>query len=167
MTEIELTQNVRDFIDQTGCEIGKFAAFEYDIDMFFTFRNNNISSPIEQILYCALIAISRFNYMRDSITILPQFSIGEYRVDFLVSYIGGEERQTIIECDSQQFHDRAEPERRYEKKRDRFLQSKGYKVFRFTGSEITKNPMEIAAEIISFITNDPIENIALNSCLGD
>jgi very-short-patch-repair endonuclease len=124
---------------------------------------NNIDQADPQEIRGELIVVG--------ISIDPQFQIGKYRVDFKISYGAflsqrdhikapciqqGENRaivsNVIVECDSQQFHDRTEKERRYEKQRDRFLQSNGYVVFRYTGSEIIKRPMEIAREIISFVT---------------
>lgn len=57
----------------------------------------------------------------------------------------------IIECDSQQFHERTEPERRYEKARDRFLQVEGYKIFHYTGASIKNNSLDIAKEIIAYV----------------
>ena len=117
----------------------------------------------------------------------PQMTVGKYRVDFLVNYgcpihcatnikapknkqkysdkyISSE---IIVECDSQQFHERTEKERRYEKARDRYLQSNGYLVFHYTGAEIIKNPQKIATEIISFVTGIDAENLLLDSNLED
>lgn len=113
----------------------------------------------------------------------PQKHIGKYRADFLVRYgtyptnkdrikapkkmqsgsAGMIISEVVIECDSQEFHERNERERRYEKARDRFLQSSGYVVFHYTGSEIIKRPMDIAGEIISFVTGIDIENLQLDS----
>jgi very-short-patch-repair endonuclease len=119
------------------------------------------------------------------ISIDPQFKIGKYRVDFQVSYgtystrwdlikapkqrqgMHGVSSSVIVECDSQQFHERTERERRYEKERDRFLQSSGNVVFRYTGSEIVKRPMEIAAEIISFVTGVPQDMLQIDSNIED
>ena len=93
--------------------------------------------------------------------IKPQKQIGKYRVDFSVyygTYPTNEKRikapkrsqqhpagmimsEVIVECDSQEFHERTERERRYEKARDRYLQSNGFVVFHYTGSEIIKRPV--------------------------
>jgi len=56
----------------------------------------------------------------------------------------------VVECDSQQFHERTEEERRYEKARDRFLQKKGYKIFHYTGADIKSNYKKIVREIIRY-----------------
>lgn len=94
--------------------------------------------------------MERFNGLR----VVPQYAIGKFRIDFLVSHtrLQGEERVVLIECDSQAFHDRSETERRYEKQRDRFLQSAGFKIFRFTGAEILSTPFDVAAEILKHVT---------------
>ena len=93
------------------------------------------------------------------LSIMPQAAIGKYRADFHISHERKfknrwEHRQVIVECDSQQFHERTEEERRYEKQRDRFLTTEGYKVFHFTGTEIVKNPWLVAAEILEFVVTD-------------
>jgi very-short-patch-repair endonuclease len=117
------------------------------------------------------------------LSISSQVHIGKYRVDFKVGYgtylncavrIKAPKKiqesnnhtifsEVIVECDSQAFHERNEKERRYEKARDRFLQSNGYCVYHYTGTEIIKRPMEIAAEIISFVTGIDVENIQTDS----
>ena len=64
------------------------------------------------------------------LNIQPQVKIGKYRIDFAVSYsktLYGKltEKTLLVECDSQEWHERTESERRYEKARDRYLQTKG------------------------------------------
>ena len=36
---------------------------------------------------------------------------------------------------------------KHDKERDRFLQKEGYPVYRFTGSEIFNNPLQVLSEI--------------------
>lgn len=93
------------------------------------------------------------------LSIIPQADIGKYRADFRISHERKfknrwEHRQVIVECDSQQFHERTEEERRYEKQRDRFLTTEGYKVFHYTGTEIVKEPWSVAAGILEFVVTD-------------
>ena len=177
-----IPNNVMDFLKKCSEDIGNF---QNDNSNQFIWNRiqDYIDSPIEQLMYCALYTVAYLNQFSmaepfnignktylSGISILPQVEIGNYRVDFLIefhqlTYIDEHPRKTqvIVECDSQQFHDRTEKERRYEKQRDRYLQSKGYKVFRFTGSEIVKNPLPLAAEIISIVTDTPIEDLQINS----
>jgi len=174
----KIEQNILDFINKCSTEIGNQENDWANIRIWEICRSF-IESPIEQLLFCALYTIRHLNGFAkvepfdigdktfiDGLVITPQYEIDNYRVDFLISnysltYKHKEQikKEVIVECDSQQFHDRTEKERRYEKLRDRYLQSKGYKVFRFTGSEIVKNPLEVAKEIISFVTDVPISEI--------
>lgn len=140
-----------------------------------------IESPIERYLCIALLAVKAFNNLplrdvRDfrpldslayivGIEIEPQFQIDEYRVDFKISNcdmimkdlgnsykkIVGDDKSVLVECDSQEWHERTEEERRYEKARDRYLAKKGFTVFRYTGKEILENPVKIAEEIFTFV----------------
>lgn len=181
--EEKLVKNVLDFIGKCAKQIGDFEEDNFSQNTFNECLDLGIESPIEQILYCALKAVREFNFINQSdpieicgkdylkgLEIKPQEMVGNYRVDFKISYFGRiypDETQdikiVIVECDSQQFHERTEKERRYEKKRDRFLITKGYKTFHYTGSEIVKNAFEIAAEIISFVTG--IEDIVKDNNL--
>lgn len=56
-----------------------------------------------------------------------------------------------IECDGHEFHEKTKEQAQKDKSKDRFLSSKGLAVFRFTGSEITKNPDKCADEIDSML----------------
>jgi|APSaa5957512622_1039677.scaffolds.fasta_scaffold15385_1 very-short-patch-repair endonuclease len=97
------------------------------------------------------------------VDIIPQRKIGKYRVDFLVERsfdisITGESPSTVnqsnsvvVECDGHDWHERSEEDRRCEKQRDRYIISKGYKIFRFTGKEITDDPFEVASEIFRYL----------------
>ena len=94
--------------------------------------------------------------------ITPQASIGEYRVDFLLEakvpvYSWDENHREqvtyyssslVVECDGHDFHEKTKQQASKDKKRDRTLQSCGYQVFHFTGSEIWKDPFACAAQVI-------------------
>ena len=87
-------------------------------------------TPIEQIVFFALSRFSKDKKWE----IFPQYRIGRYRVDFLVKI--GDLSKIIIECDGHNFHEKTKEQAQNDKRRDRELQSLGFKVFRFTGSEI-------------------------------
>jgi very-short-patch-repair endonuclease len=57
-------------------------------------------------------------------------------------------RIMIVECDGHDFHEKTKDQARRDKQRDRFFQSKGYKVLRYAGSEIWADPEKCADEII-------------------
>lgn len=141
---------------------------------FCDFSDYEIESPIEQILYTALKAVRQLANIPDGdvisldgkdfvfgLGIWPQRTIGAYRVDFEVSYHswprnGAQKVKTVlVECDSQQWHERTEEERRYEKRRDRDLTAKGYRVLHFTGKEILENPYLVACEVLVSVDPSP------------
>lgn len=91
----------------------------------------------------------------------PQVPIGRYRVDFIVSAwtegtvysksgrIDGVARwrRLIVECDGHDFHEKTKAQAAKDKARDRELTSHGYEIFRFTGSELWRDPWECARQV--------------------
>jgi very-short-patch-repair endonuclease len=104
------------------------------------------NTPWEQALQDA-------RYMADlQVAIYPQCSIEPYRVDFLIVVaIGNSRKWIVVECDGHDFHEKTKAQAAHDKKRDRFLQSKGLSVFRFTGAEIWKRNPELLADITASI----------------
>ncbi len=85
--------------------------------------------------------------------IIPQCQIEDYRVDFLIvtRQARRDPVEFIIECDGHDFHERTKEQATRDKSRDRRLQSLGYKVFRFTGSEIFRDPFGSVLDIYKHI----------------
>lgn len=166
------SKKVKDIIQEAALLYSKRSAFHYACDLEKEIERFNVRSPIEQAFLVGFLVVQEFTIpnlirstkkepdgteqeIKDGFEIIPQFRVDNYRVDFALShYKGGEGKTVLVECDSQEFHDRSEAERRYEKQRDRALQAAGFKVFRFTGTEILKDPFEVAAEIIGFVTRN-------------
>ena len=167
----QLASNVLEFINKCSKEVGSFQDDNFNQEIWNNCQDLEMESPIEQIFYCALQALIVFNYIDSSdpieingkyyapgIGVFPQQKVGNYRCDFKVNYetfprqdgIQRINKSIIVECDSQQFHERTEEERRYEKARDRFLQKKGYKIFHYTGADIKSNYKKIVREIIRY-----------------
>lgn len=97
----------------------------------------------------------------------PQSQIDGYRVDFLICaydfrssewdndllkvvYDPAHWRRLIVECDGHDFHERTKEQAARDRKRDRDLSLKGYDVFRFTGSEIWRDPIKCAGDVIQW-----------------
>src|SRR4030067_3006060 len=179
----ELPPNVVTFMNYCAREVGKFKEDLFHINTYDVIKGYEIQSPIEQLLYCAMITLQKINFINDvdpidvkgsyylnGLDIIPQYEIDNYRVDFLVQfwrhiYNTNENisKDVIVECDSQMFHDRTEKERRYEKIRDRYLIQKGYKVFHYTGKEIIDAPFKVAAEILAYVTESSIEHMSIDA----
>ncbi len=100
-----------------------------------------------------------------------QVQISQYRADFVVFYVDTSSRfltsikewtdpvRYVVECDGHAFHQRTKEESKKEKRRDRYMQSLGHKVYRYTGSELHKDPfdaaMEVAQAASDMILDDP------------
>jgi very-short-patch-repair endonuclease len=76
--------------------------------------------------------------------------IENYRVDFCVLIRGYNDHDRIylvVECDGHDWHERTREQASRDKARDRAIQAAGFPVLRFTGSEITKDPIRCATEV--------------------
>jgi len=103
------------------------------------------------------------------LAIEPQAELGEYRVDFFLRLVypvsdflnpnilpdgtwapthREAEKLMIVECDGHDFHDRTKDQARKDRSRDRALQSLGYRVFRYTGSDIWEDVFKCAHEAV-------------------
>ena len=105
--------------------------------------------------------------------LIPQFGVGRYRVDFLIGRIGydvifeknedgviGEGTEIlrkypwiIVECDGHDYHERTKEQAAHDKSRDRFLVAEGYRVMRFTGYEIYRDPLKCAREVYLLLSS--------------
>ena len=104
--------------------------------------------------------------------ITSQANIGNYRVDFLLEYtedipdmnrkvkasngmmipdIKEATAKLIVECDGHDFHEKTKQQAKKDKERDRILQSVGFNVFRFTGSEIYNDCFRCAEQCLDFL----------------
>lgn len=78
--------------------------------------------------------------------VLPQYPMGQYRVDFLVIHVQEHapklftRARVVVECDGHAFHDKTPEQAQRDKSRDRALLKMGFPVLRFTGSEIVRDP---------------------------
>jgi hypothetical protein len=153
----EIPNNVMAFLDRASKAYGDFRREEFNQYMWMQARG--VSSPIEQLFLIAINLVAEFNYIdinqvdsfsdaNDDLLIIPQWSVGKYRVDFAIRR-HPIDKVVCIELDGHDFHDRNEPQRRYEKARDRFLTAAGYSVLHFTGSEIVKDPCAAALEAVN------------------
>ena len=114
---------------------------------FFRFMPMQGGFPVERIERFAgeILAFPKFGV----VSIVPQTVIGPYRVDFLIHVIGdsGKRASIVVECDGHEFHERTKEQASRDRRRDRELQAMGYRVMRFTGSEICRKPFDCAREV--------------------
>lgn len=171
--EINHEPDVLKVISEMSNLVGNCYSERFNIDSFYECHELKIESVIEKIFYVAFRCAVKICGPNDqsfvSCEISPQKTIGKYRVDFLVSKINWPEEKTlrhaIVECDGHEFHDRDETQRRYEKQRDRWLQSQGHRIFHFTGKEIKDNPISCACEVLAYVSDYPKEDLIEEICL--
>lgn len=81
----------------------------------------------------------------DGWLLFAQEVVGPYRLDFAIVHLGA--GRIAIECDGHEFHERTKEQAARDKRRDRALQSAGWRVVRFAGSEIYRDAHACVAEI--------------------
>jgi len=81
--------------------------------------------------------------------VIPQLQVGPYRVDFAVCTPGLP--MVAVECDGHGFHERTKEQVARDKKRDRYFQQEGWRVLRFSGSEIYKDADACVGELLCLI----------------
>ncbi len=93
--------------------------------------------------------------------VVPQAQIGDHRVDFAVQYLADGDRLAwlVIECDGHEFHEKTKEQVARDKRRDRDLQHDGCKVFRYSGSEIWKDPYDCAIDVMTFMINESLGTV--------
>ena len=121
-------------------------------------------SPIERMMIIALVgfsfAVPRYRFEGSpcdvaesekwpTIHIDTQVPIGKFRADIVatVTLAGRELGKVVVECDGHQFHERTKEQATRDRARDRKMTMDGYKVLRFTGSEIYRSPSEAAGDV--------------------
>lgn len=167
----KLASNVSKFLFEAAESFGKIKEEMFSQDMFCQLIENGIESPIEDLFFIACNVMCSANYIDvnpyvwggikgevtegSGIFIFPQYLIGKYRVDFLLTQNGISPTEqlspVVVELDGHDFHDKDKNQRAYEKSRDRFLVKAGYKVLHFTGSEVVADPYKVAFEALSLM----------------
>lgn len=80
--------------------------------------------------------------------VFTQARIENFRVDFLIMGTGLYDGVSIVvECDGHAFHERTPEQASRDRQRDRRLQTLGYSVLRFTGSELYKRSFACVCEV--------------------
>lgn len=105
-------------------------------------------SPIEKIMFSILTRVVD-NFCRSyglDMEFLCQKNIGDYRVDFLVLTNFSNDK-VVIECDGHDFHEKTKEQAKHDKRKDRYLTALGYKILRYTGSELYNNFDSIEKEL--------------------
>ncbi len=111
-------------------------------------------SPIEQMFLDAFLASGfMLNGLRQAGTarwgpdiLHQQHPVGPYRLDFALV---GNGAKVAIEADGHDFHERTKVQAQRDKSRDRFLVASGWRVLRFTGSEVFRDAKKCVDEVLA------------------
>lgn len=93
------------------------------------------------------------------VVLYPQLKLGPYRADMFAVVDRpatrsqpASRRTMVIECDGHDFHEKTKEQASADKARDRYLQTRGHLVFRFSGSDIWRRPILCAREALAALT---------------
>lgn len=103
--------------------------------------------------------------MKAGAFVFQQQKIGSYRADFVVVGVASENAKpvtVVVECDGHDFHERTKQQAQRDRRRDREMTALGYRVFRFTGSEIWADPRSCATEVMNFLGAEMEKVIAVD-----
>lgn len=145
-------------------------------------EDNKIHSPIEQLFY----AQWHFGTLHQEIDLIPQYKIGDYKVDFylnaLAYFINGHLSnvlelatlkkinnklpKVVVELDGHKWHEKTPEQVEKDKQRERYIVGQGYEVLRFSGREIVKDPEKCVQEAYDHVNKRQYEVIKKYSRQG-
>jgi len=98
-----------------------------------------LGSPIELRLFKAFKA--------KKIDVIPQYKVKGYRID-LAYFPEGEDAEVkiAIECDGRKYHTLAK-DKEWDREKNKFLRKEGWRVVRFTGRQINKDPYKLVNKV--------------------
>jgi len=103
-------------------------------------KRYGLESPIELRLFKA--------FKRKRIDVVPQYKVKGYRID-LAYFPEGEDAEVkiAIECNGRKYHTLAK-DKEWDKEKNKFLRKEGWRVVRFTGRQIYKDPYKLVNKVI-------------------
>lgn len=134
----------------------KRIAAEYERRVKTDVNLHGITSPIEQIFFMEW----RFLNIDEQhgVNIRPQNALKldgrDYTIDFVVESPDGK-MKLAVELDGHEFHEKTKEQAAYDRARERTIVRHGYTIFRFTGSEVMRNPRKCVEEVAAMITGGP------------
>jgi very-short-patch-repair endonuclease len=112
-----------------------------DYPPWYTTAYRACESPAEQAMVAALFRTS------PDTEVDAQTRIGVYRADFTVG-------RTVVEVDGHAWHQRSPEQVARDRRRDRYMTARGWRVLRFTGSEVLRDALACAAEVLAVAALD-------------
>lgn len=84
----------------------------------------------------------------DCVRLAPQYHFENYRIDWAVFQGIG---CVFVECDGHEFHERTKEQAAHDRQKDRAIQTAGIPILRFTGSEIYRDAVACAAQVLDVL----------------
>lgn len=109
-------------------------------------RNNSFLTFVPDAQFEALP-----NNLPPGFCIAPQIHIGPYIADFVIFAYFQTRARGIIECDGHDYHDRTPDQAQHDRQRDRWMQSRGFSVLRYTGREIAASARHCASDALAIM----------------
>jgi len=146
-----------------------------DLEFYARWKTKLIgqASPIEQIMFSSIYCYCKTQhqiyileseidrYSKDYIekryvvSVVPQFQVLKYRVDFQVSITEKDfKKSVLVECDSAKFHNTSPEHTKYEEQRQEEILAQKHDLIRFTGSDIMRNGLVCASHIFKELLGD-------------
>ena len=115
-------------------------------------RHAPVESPMEAALLRGLLSLGDLGPPEagaicaiDKWMLRAQQPVDHFRLDFTLSHRFG---LVAIECDGHQFHERTPEQATRDRRRDRYLTIRGWRVLRFTGTEIKRDLRWCMSDVI-------------------
>lgn len=105
-------------------------------------ERNKCESPIERRLYDALTF--------RGYDVSTQVPCGKYRIDLAIKIA-----HIAIECDGKAYHS-SPGQKAHDYRKNRYLRKNGWKVLRFSGSQINRNMRHVMAKIEKELLKNPV-----------
>ena len=137
----------------------KRVAKDFEREFTGAVDTHKVTSPVEQIF------LMQWNYERrnrgHTYLLQPQNEVAVdgtvYAIDFVVTHPDHSLR-LAVELDGHEFHEKTKQQVAKDKKRERMITSKGYRILRFSGYEVVKSPLAVVDEVLrcaDSFTNSP------------
>jgi very-short-patch-repair endonuclease len=153
----EILKQQLENLDDTNKELAIELALSRSADVIAPLTT--IKSPIEKMFWLGietltdeidLMVINKRFYCMRQVEIVCESK--KYKVDFLLVAVYKDELKfLIVECDGHEFHEKTKKQVEYDKQRERSLIKLGYKIVRFSGSEIYKDHIKCAKEALNIL----------------
>jgi very-short-patch-repair endonuclease len=108
-------------------------------------------SPIEADYLSACLFVLRDLHVLGWVLEM-QHPVDPYRLDF--AFLHPEGHKLCVELDGHDFHERTPEQAGFDRKRDRFLTLQGWRVIRFTGTEVHRDAEACVKETLLHLKNE-------------